>query len=88
MELFIIVFIVMLGLTAAMSIGVLLGKKPISGSCGGMSALGMDVACDVCAGDKTICDSENGRTDTSEAAQNEMVQDTLAYDAMKAGKRS
>lgn len=36
-----------------------MGKKPISGSCGGMSALGMEVACDVCGGDKTKCDTED-----------------------------
>jgi len=60
MEIFIIAFGVMLLLVAAMSIGVLMGKKPISGSCGGMSALGMEVACDICAGDKTKCDKEDG----------------------------
>ena len=43
----------------AMSVGVLLGRKPISGSCGGMAALGMDVACDICKGDKSKCDSED-----------------------------
>lgn len=60
MEIFIVVFGVMLFLVAAMSIGVLLGKKPISGSCGGMSALGMEVACEVCGGDKNKCDKEDG----------------------------
>ena len=60
MEIFIVAFAVMLLLVIAMSIGVLLGKKPISGSCGGMSALGMEVACDVCGGDKTKCDKEEG----------------------------
>jgi hypothetical protein len=60
MEIFIIAFGVMLLLVIAMSVGVLMGKKPISGSCGGMSALGMEVACDVCGGDKTKCDSEDG----------------------------
>ena len=60
MEIFIVAFAVMLLLVIAMSIGVLLGKKPISGSCGGMSALGMEVACDVCGGDKTKCEKEEG----------------------------
>ncbi|MFT6029870.1 MAG: hypothetical protein ACI8O8_001610 [Oleiphilaceae bacterium] len=59
MEIFIIAFGVMLLLVAAMSVGVIMGKKPISGSCGGMSALGMEVACDVCGGDKTKCDTED-----------------------------
>ena len=64
MEIFIIAFGVMLLLVTAMSVGVLMGKKPISGSCGGMSALGMEVACDVCGGDKTKCDNEEGNTNT------------------------
>jgi hypothetical protein len=59
MEIFVVAFGVMLLLVTAMSIGVLMGKKPISGSCGGMSALGMEVACDVCGGDKTKCDKED-----------------------------
>lgn len=55
-----LVTFVVLGLVIiAMSVGVLLGRKPISGSCGGMAALGMDVACDICKGDKSKCDSES-----------------------------
>jgi hypothetical protein len=77
MELFFIVFFVMLILIAAMSVGVLMGKEPISGSCGGMSALGMEVACDVCAGDKTKCENE-GEYDQSQ----EVDSSTLAYNAM------
>ncbi len=48
----------MLLLVAAMSVGVLMGRKPISGSCGGMSSLGMEVACDICGGDKGKCEKE------------------------------
>lgn len=58
MELFLVVFLVMLVLIALMSVGVLMGRKPIAGSCGGMSALGMEVACDVCKGDPAKCDTE------------------------------
>ena len=75
MELFFIVLVMMLALVGAMSIGVLFGKKPISGSCGGMSALGMEVACDVCGGDKTKCDKES---DDASSADN-----PLTYDAMQ-----
>jgi len=80
MELFFIVLGIMLLLTAAMSVGVLMGKQPISGSCGGMSALGMEVACDVCGGDKTKCENESeyeGPFDDD---------NSLAYDAM--GKKN
>ena len=77
MELFFIVFLVMLVLVGAMSVGVLMGKNPISGSCGGMSALNMEVACDVCGGDKTKCDNEeeydpNQEIDSSALAYNAM----------------
>ncbi len=75
MDIFIIVFAVMSLLVIAMSVGVIMGKKPISGSCGGMSALGMEVACDVCGGDKTKCDKENEQADSDQAIN--------AYDAAR-----
>ena len=77
MSLYIIVFGVFLFLVLAMSVGVIFAKKPISGSCGGMSAIGMDVGCDVCKGDKSICETE-----VEKAALTE--KDTsLTYDGMK-----
>lgn len=75
MDIFLVVFVVMMLLVIAMSVGVLLGRKPISGSCGGMSALGMEVACDVCKGDKTKCDKESGVAEESKL--------DYAYDASK-----
>ncbi|GAB3477523.1 (Na+)-NQR maturation NqrM [Marinomonas epiphytica] len=54
----VLAFALMLALVAAMAVGVLMGRKPISGSCGGMSALGMEVACDICGGDKGKCEKE------------------------------
>ena len=59
MEMFFIVFFVFAGLMALMAVGVIFNNKPISGSCGGMSALGMDVACDICKGDPAKCDKES-----------------------------
>jgi hypothetical protein len=61
MGMFFIVFTVLMLVVVAMSVGVLLGGKPIAGSCGGMASLGMDTACDICAGDKQICEDENER---------------------------
>lgn len=75
MDIFLVVFVVMMLLVIAMSVGVLLGRKPISGSCGGMSALGMEVACDVCKGDKSKCDKETGVVEDSQVS--------FAYDASK-----
>lgn len=76
MEIYFLVFFMMALLIIAMSVGVLMGKKPISGSCGGMSALGMEVACDICGGDKTRCEKEN-------QDDNGALADSLAYDAGK-----
>lgn len=51
--------ILVIGLViAAMAIGVLLGRPPIKGSCGGMGALGIDTACEICGGDPQRCDEE------------------------------
>jgi len=52
-------FFVMLIIVVAMAVGVLFGRKPISGSCGGMKALGMDVECEICGGDPNRCESSS-----------------------------
>ena len=39
MDTIIVAFFVMLGLVTAMAVGVIFGRKPIAGSCGGMKAL-------------------------------------------------
>lgn len=44
-----------------MSVGVLLGRKPIAGSCGGMAALKMDTACTICGGNPQKCEEEQER---------------------------
>ena len=50
-------------IVAAMAVGVLLGRKPISGSCGGMKALGMDVSCEICGGDPQRCETTKAKAD-------------------------
>ena len=48
-------------LIAAIAIGVLMGGKPISGSCGGVgAALGeANYNCDICGGDPNKCDEQS-----------------------------
>ena len=77
MDLFLIIFGVMVLVVAAMSVGVIFSNKPIKGSCGGMSALGMDAACEICGGDKNKC--ENGTVEV--AAEEE--EHPAYYDAAK-----
>lgn len=77
MSVFFMALGLMVLLVVIMSIGVIMGRKPISGSCGGMSALGMDVACDICGGDKNKCEKtieEARRT----AEGSELGQDIMA----------
>lgn len=57
MSTMILAFVFMLLLVSAMAIGVILGRKPIAGSCGGMKALGMDMDCEICGGNPALCDS-------------------------------
>lgn len=45
-------------IVAAMAIGVIMGRKPISGSCGGIAALGLDGKCEICGGNPNKCDKE------------------------------
>lgn len=59
MTIFLVVFGVMLLIVAGMAVGVIAGRKPISGSCGGMAAIGMDSACDICGGDRKKCEKES-----------------------------
>ncbi len=54
---FCLLFLVITG----MAIGVLVQGKPIKGSCGGISALGMGTACDICGGDPADCEKSDGK---------------------------
>ncbi|RLA49390.1 MAG: hypothetical protein DRQ97_00880 [Gammaproteobacteria bacterium] len=58
MTLFFISLLVIGLVVAGMAVGVIAGRPPIKGSCGGMGALGIDTACDLCGGDSKRCDEE------------------------------
>lgn len=74
MAIFILTFCIMFAIVAGMSVGVLAGRSPIKGSCGGMSALGIDTECEICGGDPNKCE-------TTESAKKPAAQ--LSYDAMR-----
>ncbi|MCH8496839.1 MAG: (Na+)-NQR maturation NqrM [Marinobacter sp.] len=77
---FFLVFLIVGILLAGMSIGVIMGREPIKGTCGGIGAMGMDGSCDLCGGDTNKCKEENDK-----AASN--VVEGLAYNAAEADKR-
>ena len=43
---------------AGMAVGVMAGRGPLKGSCGGVGALGIDNKCELCGGDPKRCDEE------------------------------
>jgi len=52
-------FVILLMIVGAMSVGVLMGRKPISGSCGGLANAGVGGPCEICGGDMSKCDAED-----------------------------
>lgn len=66
-------FLFMMLLVGGMAVGVMFGRKPIAGSCGGMKALGMNMECEICGGDPNRCESAESPTDAG----------SLAHDAAK-----
>ena len=64
MTTFIIVFTMLMLAGAAMAIGVIFGRKPIKGSCGGLGAVGVERACgceDVCENDQAADSNRAGK---------------------------
>ncbi len=52
-------FIFFVFIVAAMSVGVLMGRKPVSGSCGGLAAVDGMGECEICGGNPAKCEEEN-----------------------------
>lgn len=50
-----IVFIVMLLVVVGMAIGVMAGRRPLMGSCGGIALLGIEKECTFCGGKRENC---------------------------------
>ena len=60
-------FFIMLLVVAGMAVGVALGRKPISGTCGGLSALGGDASCEICGGNPARCEAGNVKRMTTDS---------------------
>ncbi|MDB9958350.1 (Na+)-NQR maturation NqrM [Oceanospirillaceae bacterium] len=82
MQTLILSFVVLLLIVAGMAVGVLMGRKPIAGSCGGMTALGMDVACDVCKGDPQVCETEQQKNFKADKMLQDQASD-VSYEAKR-----
>ncbi|MGB0203932.1 MAG: (Na+)-NQR maturation NqrM [Neptuniibacter sp.] len=54
-------FIFLMIVIAAMSVGVIMGRKPISGSCGGLANVGIEGKCSICGDDPQKCEEEQER---------------------------
>lgn len=78
MQMFLLTLLVLGLIVIIMSVGVIMGRKPIAGSCGGMSALGMETECDVCGGNQEICETEQQKNQNANQKA-----DDLSYDASK-----
>ena len=70
-----LVFLVMLLVVFGMAIGVIMGRKPIAGSCGGIANLGIEKECSICGGSREKCEEVNSDPQGKTTA--------LAYDATK-----
>lgn len=75
MEIMVITFVALLIIIVGMSVGVIFSNKPIKGSCGGMSAIGMDTVCDICGGRPEDCDGEQDAVQ-----KKEIKKDDLSYE--------
>jgi len=51
-----ITFLVMLFIVVAMAVGVMAGRKPLQGSCGGLNKIDGLGECEICGGDRQKCD--------------------------------
>ncbi|MHA6493754.1 (Na+)-NQR maturation NqrM [Pseudomonas borbori] len=71
-----VVFLTMLLVVSLMAVGVIMGRKPIAGSCGGIANLGIEKECSICGGSREKCEEVNRESNPVDAS-------ALAYDATR-----
>ena len=54
---FLLALVVFVVIVAVMAVGVIFGRPPIKGSCGGLGAIGIDQECEICGGNPQRCES-------------------------------
>ncbi len=59
METVIASFVVLVCVIAAMAVGVMAGRKPIKGTCGGLNSGSGDTGCSLCGGNPAKCEESS-----------------------------
>lgn len=76
LTIFLVCFAAVMLFILFMAVGVMAGREPLKGSCGGLNKLGLrDGDCPVCGGNSARCDRTAGQADAQAAP--------LARDLMK-----
>lgn len=57
-------FLIMGLIMAGMAVGAMAGRGPLKGSCGGLSAVGIEGRCEICGDDPSRCENpDRGESD-------------------------
>lgn len=83
MTIWLIVLAFMLLIMAAMAVGVIMGRKPIAGSCGGLNQLGLKDGCEICGGKDDVCEEENRKKGSERRRSDESRGADLGYNAAR-----
>jgi hypothetical protein len=63
MTIFFVSLIAIILMILLMAVGVLMGKEPLKGTCGGLNRFTGDKECPVCGGDTAKCETNNPTDD-------------------------
>lgn len=59
---FVLSFLILTAVVFGMAVGVMRGRPPISGTCGGLNNMGVDGACEICGGNPAKCENTDSPT--------------------------